>query len=223
MVLEQLIAQFRVDADDLIGPYLWSNEWVSGWLSEAQNEAAIRGRMIFEASNPLINEIPVLSGTASYLLHPSLYELELVRFRRTGEARSAKLQLVSREDLDAVRLDWRDESDAVIEFAIQDDTRITLVPRPLQDGLLMLEGYRLPLKALENDTDKPEIHPMHHRHLVQWALHRAFSRPDAESIDPQRSVQAYAEFERYFGARPDADMRRITRHDVPHTNKAFWV
>ena len=90
-------------------------------------------------------------------------------------------------------------------------------------GTLHIEGYRVPLKALENDTDKPEIHEAHHRHLVHWALHRAFSKPDSETIDPQRAATAEAAFTRYFGPGPDADLRRSTRHDEVQTNKAFWV
>ena len=97
------------------------------------------------------------------------------------------------------------------------------MPRPELAGTLHIEGYRVPLKALENDTDKPELHEAHHRHLVHWALHRAFTKPDSETIDPQRAAAAEAAFTRYFGPSPDADLRRSTRHDEVQTNKAFWV
>ena len=80
----------------------------------------------------------------------------------------------------------------------------------------------MPLKALENDTDKPELNESHHRHLVHWALHRAFSKPDADGFDPTRAATAEAAFTRYFGQRPDSDLRRATRSDVPQTNKVFW-
>ena len=42
MNLEQLIQQFRVDADDLTEPRFWDAEWIATWLTEAQAEAAIR-------------------------------------------------------------------------------------------------------------------------------------------------------------------------------------
>lgn len=38
-----------------------------------------------------------------------------------------------------------------------------------------------------------------------------------------RAATAEAAFTRYFGPRPDADLRRSTRHDEVQTNKAFWV
>ena len=167
-------------------------------------------------------QIVVLADTATYDLHKSLFELVHMRFQATGATTSSVLTIKSREELDRIRPGWRDET-GTPRHAVQDDTRITLVPRPELAGTLHVEGYRVPLKAMENDTDKPELNEAHHRHLVHWALHRAFSMPDSETIDPTRAATAEAAFTRYFGPRPDADLRRSTRHDEVQTNKAFWV
>ena len=222
MNLEQLTAQFRVDADDLTEPHFWDAEWIATWLTEAQAEAAIRNRLLYEASNPAVCQIAVAANAATHDLHKSLFELVHLRFQATGATTSSVVTIKAREELDRIRPGWRDET-GTPRHAIQDDTRITLVPRPEVAGTLHVEGYRVPLKALENDTDKPELHEAHHRRLVHWALHRAFSKPDSETIDPQRAAAAEAAFTRYFGPSPDADLRRSTRHDEVQTNKAFWV
>ena len=222
MNLEQLTAQFRVDADDLTEPHFWEAEWIATWLTEAQAEAAIRKRLLYEASNPAVCQIAVAANAATHDLHKSLFELVHLRFQATGAATSSVVTIKSREELDRIRPGWRDET-GTPRYAVQDDTRITLVPRPELAGTLHVEGYRVPLKALASDTDKPELHEAHHRHLVHWALHRAFSKPDSETIDPQRAAAAEAAFTRYFGPIPDADLRRSTRHDEVQTNKAFWV
>lgn len=222
MNLEQLTAQFRVDADDLTEPYFWGAEWIAVWMTEAQAEAAIRKRLLYEADNPDVCQIAVAANAATYGLHKSLFELAHLRFQATGATTSSVLTIKAREELDRIRPGWRDET-GTPRHAIQDDTRITLVPRPELAGTLHIEGYRVPLKALENDTDKPELNEAHHRHLVHWALHRAFSKPDSETIDPTRAATAEAAFTRYFGPSPDADLRRSTRHDEVQTNKAFWV
>ena len=221
MNLEQLIAQFRIDADDLVQPYLWPDEWVAPWLTAAVSEAAVRGRLIYEAANAAVSQIAVSASAATHDLHKSLFELVHLRFQATGAATSSVLPIKAREELDRIRPGWRDET-GTPRYAVQDDTRITLVPRPELAGTLHIEGYRVPLKALENDTDKPEIHEAHHRHLVHWALHRAFSKPDADGFDTTRASSAEAAFTRYFGPRPDSDLRRSTRSDVPQTNKVFW-
>ena len=220
MTLEQLIASFRVDADDLEAPFLFRDEWVSMWLSEAQAEAAIRGRLILEDANPAVCQIAVTAGQASYELHRCVYEIADLRFMPAGQTTSVALPLVSREWLDDKRPGWRDMA-GTPEFAIQTDRRIRLVGVPDADGVLHLEAYRTPIKALESDFDKPELAEQHHRHLVNWALYRAFSRPDSETIDPQRAELALSAFTRYFGLAPDSDMRRITREDVSHHNEAI--
>ena len=222
MNLEQLIASFRVDADDLEEPHLFKDEWIAAWLSEAQAEAAIRGRLILEDANPAVCQIAVTAGQASYELHRSIYEIADLRFVPAGQAKSVPLALVTREWLDDKRPGWRDCA-GTPQFAIQTDRRIRLVGVPDADGMLHLEAYRAPLKALENDTDKPELAEAHHRHLVHWALYRAFSKPDADGADPTKSARAEANFTKYFGIAPDADLRRSTRGDEVRTNKAFWA
>lgn len=224
MNLEQLIAQFRIDADDLVpNPYLWADEWLASWFTEAVAEAAVRGRLIYEAAAPAICQIQVVADLASYPLHPTLYELASLRFKPTGSDRSEPVYLKSREWLDNECPGWRDRLEARPRYAVQDDTRITLVARPSQPGTLMLEGYRVPLRPLVNDNDRPEIGEAHHRHLVHWVLYRAFSKPDSDGQDAERAQKAEDAFTRYFGPAPDADLRRSTRHDEVQSNKPAWV
>ncbi|MNY59466.1 hypothetical protein D3C86_1959210 [compost metagenome] len=99
---------------------------------------------------------------------------------------------------------------------VQDDKTLRLAPKPDVAGVLRLEGYRLPIDEMQSDGDEPEIHRAHHRRLVDWALHRAFSVPDADIFDAQRAVNAERAFTDYFGPAPDSDLRRTTRHDQVH-------
>ena len=221
MNLEQLIAQFRIDADDLEQPYLWEDEWIAAWLTEAQDQAAMRARLLLDDYTPSVTQIAVTEGVASYQLHPKLYEIAVIDFvPAVGCVQS--VYLTSREKLDRDRNGWRNEPPGTPCNAIQTDTRLRLVPVPSVNGTLRLEAYRLPLKALANDNDKPEIHEAHHRHLVHWALYRAFSKPDADGADPTKAARAEANFTKYFGIAPDADLRRSARSDEVQTNKVFW-
>lgn len=224
MTLADLIAAYRTDANDKAAPYFASDEEVAGWLNEAVAEAAIRGRMIHESEAATVCQIAVVAGTASYATHPALYELTHIAFRPAGATGRSHIFLASTEHLDSVAREWRDAEGAP-EFAVQTDTDLRLVPRPTEAGTLLLEGYRIPLEPMtlaDKDSDTPEIKAAHHRHLVYWALHRGFSIPDTEAFDPNRAALAEREFSRYFGLRPDAELRSETREDVPHTVKAFW-
>lgn len=222
MNLEDLIAYFREDATDKLEPYLWEDETVTRWLNEAQDEAAVRGRLLLDDSTPAVTTIAVNAGQASYQLHAKVYEIAHLHWQPSAAAHRGKaVDLVTREWLDRQHPDWRVRLDCDAMYAIQTEGALRLVPTPREDGVLTLEAYRLPLKPLTNDTDKPEIHAASHPHLVYWALHRAFSQPDSDGFDPLRAATAEAAFTGYFGARPDADLRRATRHDVPQVNATY--
>lgn len=213
MNLEQLISQYRLEAGDNAVPPFCLDDWLIIWFNEAQDEAAVRGRMLLEESNPAVCEIAIAPGTAGYALHPKLYEIAHLLFEPADGSRGCEVKLLSREKLDCIDPDWRTWPQEQPRFAIQTDTRLRLVPVPSAAGVLRLEGYRLPMKALASDNDKPEINEAHHLKLVDWVLYRAFGIPDADMHDPTRSGLAYTRFESYFGPRPDADLRRSTRHD----------
>lgn len=225
MTLAQLISAYRTDANDKAVPYFASDDEVTGWLNEAQDEAAIRGRLLHEGANPDVCRSDVTPGTAVYPLHPSLYELTYAAFVSDDDGTTTRLRIVSTEMLDAIFTDWRTMTGDPL-YAVQGDTSLRLVPAPDTTGELVLEGYRTavsPMTLTAKESDAPEINALHHRHLVDWALFRGFSIPDSEAFDPNRAAIAESAFSRYFGLRPDADLRRITREDVPQVVEAFWI
>lgn len=220
MDVGNLIRRFRVLSSDKEEPYLWSDDELMDWLSDAQDQACIRGRLLRDDSTPAVCRITMAPGQHTYPLHPKVYELISVRLKPANGDRPRDLLLVSREWLDAERPCWRDE-DRPACYAIQNDTSLRIVGATAPGDELLLECYRLPMRALSLDTQRPEIHEAHHEHLIQWVLHKAYSVTDAEAFDANRAALAEAAFTRYFGLLPDSDMRRITREDVPHHNVAI--
>lgn len=219
MTLADLIRRFRVLARDQQTPYLWADEDVTDWLVDAQRQACIRGRLIRDDTTPAVCSIALTVDKPSYKLNPAVYEITHLRMVPLA-GKAWPLALVSREWLDENVLDWRDESREV-RYAVQDDKTIRLVGRIETGDVLRLECYRLPLADMEDGGDEPEIHQGHHEHLVDWALYKAFSIPDADSFDPNRAQLAEGAFTAYFGPLPDSDMRRATRHDVVQHNVAI--
>lgn len=223
MNLEELTRRFRALAGDKVAPYLFDSKDVADWLTDAEAQAAVRGRLLLDDVTPAVCQVAVTAGRGTYKLHSKLYELADVRFRAAGGTESVALKLATREWLDANVWEWRDATDWHYggRYAVQTEMGLRLVPAPDVDGTLLIEGYRLPLKAMEEDYQKPEIHEASHVHLIQWALHRAFSVPDSETFDPQRSANAQAAFERVFGPPVDSDMRRSTRADEVQCNTSY--
>ena len=222
MTLEELIAQFRVDANDAVAPYLASDLDVTAWLNEAEQEAAIRARLISDVSTPEVCSIAITAPTTVYDLHPAILDITRAAFTPTGSTTEYIVDIVDRVEQDRTHPRWRQTTDIPRQM-IQTDTQIQLGCIPSTDGVIALEVNRLPLANIEDSpTESPSIGAIHHRHLVQWALHKNYAVPDSEVHDPGRSEKALAEFTRVFGLRPDADYRRATQANrQPHT-KAYW-
>lgn len=206
MTVEELIGRFRTLANDKALPYFWSDDEVLAWLNDALCEAVLRGRLLHKCDVAL----PVPARSAAIGLPENLYELDCVQWE-CGDDKHA-VPIVSPEYANYVRG----------VCVVQTDTALHVYPPPNRDGVLWLSGYALP-EMLQGDDDVPEIHDIHHVHLLDWVLHKAFSVPDAEVFDPQRSAMAEQAFTQYFGMRPDSDLRRITREDVPHSVVPFWI
>lgn len=224
MILDELIRDFRTSIQDVAEPYLFEFQDVARWLIEAESEAAIRGRLIHEADDEMICRIELIPGQTAYRLHRSIYEIDRIRlFRGDSDSSPERIELKSH--------DWvNQQSRSVLEcrgsprYAIQDDNSLRLVPVPTETAAhIKIEGYRLPVRGLSMDKNsRPELHEAHHLRLVDWARYRALRLPDSDKLDLGESAEAFARFEQYFGIRPDSDLRRITRHDVPHHVTAFW-
>lgn len=223
MTLADLIRRVRVAADDLRVPYLWRTENITDWLNDGEAEAAIRARLLRATPSTASSlcEVAFSANVAEREMDPALFEISHQTWRPLNGARSSPLCLVSREWIDGHRPDWRDLDPDDPQFLVRDANLLRLVPAPGVGGALLLEGYRLPLRQMVNDDDTPEIGGVHHIHLVQWALYKGYSIPDTETYDPNRAARAESEFSRYFGPRPDADLRHAGRADEPHHNIAW--
>lgn len=230
MTLEDLIRRFRVLAKDVALPYRAEDQDVIDWLNDSQAQACVRGRLLVAEGDPALCLIDLTAGQSVYPMHPKLYEIIKLQIGSPQQL-PRSVTLKSREWLDAEMPDWR-ELQRPACIAIQTDTGLRLVGTVEIGERLVIEAYRLPLVPMAAPADpddpaavwsEPEIHEAHHEHLIQWALHKAFSVPDSELFDPDRSTLAERAFTDYFGLLPDSNMRRDTRHDVQHIIRGYMA
>lgn len=218
MNLLALRDQFWADAQDRAQPHLFAQEDVDGWLNEAQDEAAIRASLLHESENPLVCTIAIDAGGTIYQLHQAVLRITRATFTADGTSRATELRIIDRVELDRIRPSWRDDTELCYLIVQDASVRLGCAAGPV--GTISLEAYRLPLTPMTGDDDEPEIAGTHHRQLVHWALFRGFGQPDNDLFDPNRSAKAAEAFERYFGARPQADRMRPSE-ERPQVNKAW--
>ena len=214
MNLGELIANFRVDERDTAAPYNWPDEDLTRWFNEAVEEAAIRKSLIMEELT-----LTLTAGDTGVTIPARVVEVRTARIVEGG--RTYWLDPTDRYEQDRLNRDWRDIIERPTAF-IHDDSSITLNRIVAASGELKLECYRVPVNPMADDNDEPEISAAHHRRLDGWVRYRAYMVPDSDFGDKKRAEQGLADFEDYFGRRPDADHRRNNNANRPHRVKA-WV
>lgn len=226
MKLQALLALFRHDAGDQSKPYLFGDRDAIAFLNEAEREACRRGDLLLEDRNPGMCQIPVKAGAQVPNLND--FWLRLTRAEWTEPAADAGSDPQRREltiITDREVLDrrygglWRYEQGCP-EWLLVEGDKLRIVQAPSADGLLLVEGYRLPLQEFAKPDDEPEIPTVHHRELVNWAIKLAFERPDSETRDPGRAKLAEDRFEAYFGPRKDSQLLQESEA-APHINRVF--
>lgn len=221
MKLSDLIAQFRTDCDDKVKPYLFGDDDITLWLNEAEEEAALRANLLFEATDPTICTIPVTAEQTTYALDERVFMVMRASFVAEDSDDVCVLDVRGRLTADLARRSRRTETDKP-RAVLVDDTTLELDCPPESAGVLSIEVYRAPLEAMVKDTDSPEIGRVNHRFLTKWAEYRAYCRPDTETFDQQRAERALAAFTAHFGIRPDASTRRDHQADAPTHNTAYY-
>jgi len=87
---------------------------------------------------------------------------------------------------------------------------LELARLPAADDTLTLRCYRLPVDMVA-DSGEPEIRPVYHVQMADWAISLCYLLPDAEVFDEQASKRYEARFVQSFGERPNALTHRNRR------------
>jgi hypothetical protein len=220
MKLPELQAEFYRQADDRSVPPFFKGDVVTAWLNEAVEEAAIRSRLLFERTDATLCEYDIQESEIDITIDDRMVDLTKAILVDAGDE-EFNLDILDREELERLYPNWRTTTEQPRAIAYHDN-RLQLNCKPDTNYTLRIEGYRLPLKAMKSENDKPEIHSQHHRRLVDWALFRAFQIPDTETFNPEKSAEAESRFNAYFGTRPNANARKRQTSNRPHHVKAYW-
>lgn len=228
-----LIETFRQRTDDCAEPHLFRTSDVLRWASEAEREACLRAKLIFDRTKPSVCLIRVLPGVVMYKLHPLIIEVAAVYLDRSPQFPGwHRKKLGNVDQSNAYRghrpRDYGNFAGFVTDFSGHvgvhrysiDGNTLQLYGTPdsgygpalypsLPYSLLRLEVYRLPLDNIETPADEPEIPVMHQDGLVDWMLYRAYSTVDSDGQSDPRAAAAEARFEARFGPRPTANQVRM--------------
>jgi hypothetical protein len=72
-----------------------------------------------------------------------------------------------------------------------------LYPKAAETTTVRLNVFRLPITTVSDDDEPFEIGEEHHRHLLLWIKHLAYSKQDAEAFDKTKATAFKTDFETY--------------------------
>ncbi len=206
MTISDLIAAFRTEADDIAQPPLWSDAEIVGYLNDAENEACIRAGL-------LIDDQSIRFAAGKNKASLATNALDVLRIYRATS--NTWLERGSVEDLERRSFGGSPGAYAVLGHTLY------IYPAPTVPEVLIARISRLPTEplALTRPRAEPEIPVSEHVRLLDWALHRAFSKRDADAFEGNRAMSYAERFEQHFGPRPSAHARRQYREAARHCVK----
>jgi hypothetical protein len=223
MRVEEIIGRFRRAVDDLKAPHFWSDEDIIGYLNEAVQEACERAKLLEDRTTPAVCSITLEPGKSTYPLHPSVLEIKRLTLR------GRPLHETSVEELDCTHPAWETRQGVPRQFLLEQANgrgmpQLRLVPTPVEAETIALTVVRGALKPLNADDcrGQPEIHERYHLRLLDWILHRAYLRQDAEVFNETKAAVSLGLFEQAFGERPDANVQRKHRDKAPPIIRSSW-
>lgn len=216
MTLIELAAEFRRQVADEALPYLWSEDEVFAYIVDAQDQLVRRLGGIADVTIPAADVATpadriadlVVTADEPYTAH-SPYILRIRSARLLTAARD--VQMIQESDLPrtvfrdygwsaGVQLD--DADIGVVDYGLLGvrDNYVRWLKVPSDDDTCRMHVYRLPLPRLTgmDDADPQlEIAEQHHRHLILWMKHLAYSKHDAEARNDKLAAESAAAFEQY--------------------------
>lgn len=209
MNADELVAEFRNRADDEVEPFLFSTEKAMRYANEGEREACVRAQLLWDDESSFLT-FALVAGKRDYVLDERIDRIESVTYSPAVGSPCALCTDDSEDLFDG--LHHPDRMGRPVRAARR-GKMLRLWPTPTLNhlGAVRIACYRFPLQDMVAPTDTPEIHVQHHDGLVDWMLHRAFSRPDADAKDDPRSIEALALFTQRFGERPTANVLRRHR------------
>jgi len=193
MTLETIIESARRDSDDTVGDDTdrrWSLEEWSEYANEAENLLCEELLLITDSVTPEICSITVTAGVRSYFFDSRILQFDEVRY----STRVRPLDPSNVAEFARRNSQWRTATGEPDSYALDDTTgHICLNKIPTAAATITLSVKRSPLVDLTHKNMKasPEIKPQYHKRLKNYMLHKAFSKPDTETLDTAKAAKHY--------------------------------
>ncbi len=190
-----LLQHFRYEVDDLEDPYLWSDDEVFEYMTDAERMFCRLTEGIEEARLPQICQLSVVPGTDWYAVSPLILKLRWAT--RGDNGRTITVSNPEKLALDGIAFDSGTGGPVRALVAGMSKGVLRAWPMPNETVTINLGVFRLPLTPLTSEVSAFEIDEQHHIHLLSWMKHRAYNKHDADTYDPKQAEKYETVFRNY--------------------------
>lgn len=196
MNLRQLIDAFRARAMDDETPPLWSDEEITEYANEAEEEACRRASLLVDSSSAA-SQADMAAGDEYVELHESVI---YVRRARLGSSGMPLTPVVSRT-MDERVPGWELTAAGTPQVFVPDweSGKLRLWPPASASDVVAMTVVRTPLSEMAGDEDEPEIPKRYHRALLDYMLHQGYLKQDADTLDVAKAAKFEERFAAEFG------------------------
>jgi hypothetical protein len=191
----ELLDLWRSEMGDTASPYLWSDTEAFSYMDDAQTMWCRKTDGIADASTAAVTQLAAVPGSDWLPLHPSVRRVRTAIRGDTG----LELDVIRQEDMPKRGWLFNGAQGPVKALVIgQEAHKVRAYPVSNETVTLQLTVYRLPLVRITDDGDQEfEVDQEHHRHLMLWMKHLAYSKQDAEAFDRKKADEFEGRFYAY--------------------------
>ncbi len=190
------IKAFREETVDEAQPPLWSDPLILRYLDEAQTTFCQMTEGIEDSLSSVCTVVQA-EGEAQVRLSSKIQKLRAASVDYSGQPGHARtLELMSLEEARQNGVPLVSTARGMPRALIQGLGKgyAQLYPAPAQDITLRLDVFRLPLKPIDSPASVLEVPDKHAPALMLYALYRAYSRPDPDTMDRTRADYFHERF-----------------------------
>ena len=217
---DKLLELFRLELNDTVEPYFWSDTEFYTYLNEAHDVFIRLIGGIADSSSPL-TIIKYKAGDTEVK-----FDERILRIKGVRDANNNRITLQNYESFveGYPRDDYGNMANAALDDGVTgtirylltdvEDDKMKLYPVPDADGTLYVRIYRTAINEIENSRSEIESPSRHHLHLLAWVKYRALSKQDAETFELGNADDFKREFIEYVTI---AAREKSSREDRPRT------
>lgn len=196
MNLRELIDRYRLDTGDQVRPYLWSDEEITSYANEAEDETCRRAGLLVDSSSEL-TQLDVSAGDTTAELGEGVIYVRRVRLLSNGQGLVPRVSRAMDEEIPG----WEDASPATPIVFVPDweSGKLRFWPPFAAADTLRLTVVRTPSRPMCADSDSPEIPRRYHAGLLNWMKHLGYQKQDADTFDAAKASRFEERFSAEFG------------------------